>query len=99
MVGLVWFGLWMNSGRTGSVTCVRILVGLVWSLVDESWLDRFGHLWKNSGWTGGWSLVDESWLDRFGHLWKNSGWTGGRSLVDESWLDWVWSLVDEFWLD
>jgi hypothetical protein len=33
----------MNSGWTGLVTCGCILVGLVGSLVDELWLDWFGH--------------------------------------------------------
>jgi hypothetical protein len=51
------------------------MVGLVWSLVDEFWLDWFG------------SLVDEFWLDWFGHFWMNSGWTRLVTLMDEAFGD------------
>jgi hypothetical protein len=91
---------WMNSGWTGLVTFGWILVGLVWSLLDEFWLDTYG--WILVGLVGSlvdewilvglvWSLVDEFWLDWFGHLWMNPGWT----LVDEFWLDWF----GHFWMN
>jgi len=68
--------------------------------MDEFWLDWFGHLWMNSGWTGlvtcgcnlvglVWSLVDAIWLDWFGHLWMNSGWTGWVTLMDEAFVGFI----------